>query len=94
MPDPVTRATTIFHGAVQGVGFRFTTRRLVSHYPDLTGSVRNLPNGTVELITEGDKPSIKELHSEILSRFAGYITEHHIEWNSGPRVYRTFSIRF
>ncbi|MHC4288506.1 MAG: acylphosphatase, partial [Planctomycetota bacterium] len=37
----------IFKGRVQGVGFRYTTQRAASRY-ELTGYVRNLPDGTVE----------------------------------------------
>ncbi len=41
-----------YSGRVQGVGFRFTVHRVSRGY-DVAGSVRNLPDGRVELIAEG-----------------------------------------
>ena len=41
-----------FVGSVQGVGFRFTTCRVAGSF-DVTGSVRNCPDGGVECIVEG-----------------------------------------
>jgi len=41
-----------FSGNVQGVGFRFTTCRLAGSF-DVTGSVRNCSDGSVECIVEG-----------------------------------------
>jgi acylphosphatase len=38
----------IYSGRVQGVGFRYTTRQIASGY-DVTGWVKNLPDGRVEL---------------------------------------------
>ena len=37
-----------YSGRVQGVGFRFTTKQIASGY-DVTGWVKNLPDGRVEL---------------------------------------------
>ena len=42
----------IFKGQVQGVGFRYTTHRVAGRY-DVTGFVRNLPDGTVEMLVQG-----------------------------------------
>ena len=52
------RAHLIFHGKVQGVFFRSNCRRKALEL-GLTGWVRNLPNGTVESIVEGDARRIK-----------------------------------
>ena len=43
------RVTVLYSGRVQGVGFRATVRYLACGY-DVTGTVRNLPDGRVELI--------------------------------------------
>jgi acylphosphatase len=41
-----------YSGRVQGVGFRFTAQRIASGFP-VTGWVRNLPDGRVEMMVEG-----------------------------------------
>ena len=43
-------AKNVFYsGRVQGVGFRYTTKRLAEEF-DVSGWVRNLPDGRVELL--------------------------------------------
>lgn len=46
------RIHIIVHGRVQGVGFRFSAQQKAVEY-NLTGYVRNLANGDVELEVEG-----------------------------------------
>ncbi len=46
-----------FSGSVQGVGFRYTTHRLALGF-DVAGFVRNLPDGRVELVIEGNPDEI------------------------------------
>lgn len=50
----------IVRGLVQGVLFRAETRREAKRL-GLVGWVRNLPNGSVELVAEGTDDSIREL---------------------------------
>ncbi|MEQ9460739.1 MAG: acylphosphatase [Phycisphaeraceae bacterium] len=50
-PTP-KRIRVIYAGDVQGVGFRFTAARLAQAFP-ITGFVRNLPDGTVQLEAQG-----------------------------------------
>ena len=63
---------TIFRGDVQGVGFRFAAFKLARRY-DITGYVRNLDDGSVELLTEGEPSEIGKFVNEIAERFSGYI---------------------
>jgi acylphosphatase len=46
-----------YSGRVQGVGFRFTSLHLARGF-DVAGYVRNLPDGRVELVAEGDRAEI------------------------------------
>ncbi len=50
------------YGQVQGVGFRFFTRRKAIQL-NLTGSVRNLADGSVEVVAQGDEAQINLLRN-------------------------------
>lgn len=49
----------IYEGRVQGVGFRYTAKDLARGY-DVIGTVRNLSDGTVELIAAGEAGELAE----------------------------------
>lgn len=54
------RTCVIVHGRVQGVSFRhYTCRRALEL--GVTGWVRNLPDGSVEGLFEGDEPAVQVL---------------------------------
>lgn len=52
------RAHVLIRGRVQGVAFRWETRR-VAEVHRLTGWVRNLPDGRVEAVFEGDRKEVE-----------------------------------
>jgi acylphosphatase len=54
------RVTLLIKGRVQGVGFRANARRKAAEY-GLKGWVRNLQNGDVELIAEGEETLVDRL---------------------------------
>lgn len=68
------RREFFFSGQVQGVGFRQTTARLAESY-QVTGYVRNLVDGRVELVLEGPDAEITQLVSEIQAFFGKKIRE-------------------
>ncbi|MEJ5258710.1 MAG: acylphosphatase [Anaerohalosphaeraceae bacterium] len=72
----------IFSGRVQGVGFRYTTRRIAERY-NLTGWVRNLPDGTVEAVFQGSPEAVQGCLNEISEHFVGYLRDKQIS----PMVY-------
>jgi acylphosphatase len=51
-------------GRVQGVGFRFFTEA-VARREGLTGLVRNLPDGRVEVVAEGEREAMDRLERAI-----------------------------
>lgn len=57
------KMTLNIKGRVQKVGYRYSVINYVleSGYP-LTGHVRNLSDGSVEVVAEGDLEELKELH--------------------------------
>ncbi len=83
----------IFSGRVQGVGFRFTARRIAGRY-GLRGFVRNLPNGTVEMFAQGDANDVAQCLRDIGEAFAGYVRDAKIEDASPNARYDGFSIAF
>jgi acylphosphatase len=62
----------VFSGEVQGIGFRFTANRLAGRY-SVTGFVRNLPDGNVEMLIQGSEQDIRHCIAEIQDSFRGYI---------------------
>ena len=57
-----------FSGRVQGVGFRWTTERLAREL-QLSGFVRNLPDGRVEVVATGELPLISLLIERLKDHF-------------------------
>ncbi len=49
------------HGRVHGVFFRYNTEKLTKKIEGITGFVKNLPDGTVEVVAEGEESKLKEL---------------------------------
>jgi acylphosphatase len=64
----------IFTGQVQGVGFRYTTYRIAGRY-EVTGFVRNLPDGTVEMLAQGSPDEVDRCIEEVQNSFSGYIRD-------------------
>lgn len=58
-PDPV-RVRLAVSGRVQGVAFRVATQRVAIRLR-VAGWVRNLPDGSVEILAQGDPLAIDEL---------------------------------
>lgn len=69
-----TAKQIIFEGRVQGVGFRFTAHRIANRHM-LTGFVRNLPNGTVEMLAQGPTQDIENCIADLKAAMSGYIKE-------------------
>lgn len=83
----------IFFGRVQGVGFRFTALRTANRC-ELVGWVRNLPDGSVEMLAQGRKADIEQCLAEIKDYFSGYITEIKTDEVPTNPAYNDFRITF
>jgi serine/threonine-protein kinase RsbW len=66
------RRTIYFSGRVQGVGFRFTTESIASRFA-VAGYIRNLPDGRVELVVEGEKQELDRLQRAVEQALQGHI---------------------
>lgn len=85
------RAHIFYSGIVQGVGFRYTTKRFADGL-DLTGWVRNLSDGRVEMIVVGTKPKVEDLIKRIDSHFSGSITAKEISFQEPIENFKDFRI--
>lgn len=56
----------LIRGTVQGVGFRFFAQRSAAKH-QVRGFVRNLSDGRVEALAEGDEVSVKAFHEDLLT---------------------------
>ena len=83
----------IVHGLVQGVFFRASTRD-TAHRLHLVGWVRNLPDDTVEVLAEGDRPTLQRLleflhHGPPDAR----VTKVDAEWRAATGGFMDFRVR-
>jgi len=86
------RMTVYYSGRVQGVGFRATVRYLACGY-DVTGTVRNLPDGRVEVIAEGTRAELQSFLKGVAeSELSGFIAKQHVSWDPAQGNLRGFVI--
>ncbi|MHC4293033.1 MAG: acylphosphatase [Planctomycetota bacterium] len=83
----------IFIGRVQGVGFRYTSYNIARRY-QLTGYVKNLSDGTVEMIAQGPAGDVSECMRDIGEYFGNYIRDTKIEEVPFNFQYTDFKITF
>ncbi|NOZ23539.1 MAG: acylphosphatase [Planctomycetes bacterium] len=87
------RLCVYFSGRVQGVGFRFTTIHVARGY-DITGFVRNLSDGRVELVAEGARCELQGLLAGLQQRMGRYINETDSNWLPATGEFSAFDIRY
>ena len=69
------RMQIFYSGRVQGVGFRYTAKTVAAGF-EITGIVRNLPDGRVELIAEGAREELEAFRDAIRGAgLAGFIRD-------------------
>jgi len=86
------RFHVFYSGRVQGVGFRATAKR-VAHGFDLTGIVRNLQDGRVELVAEGERIELEEFQHAIRDSGLGhFIRQEEARWEPIKNEFRGFEI--
>ena len=70
--DSTARRIVHYTGCVQGVGFRFTTCRVARRFR-VTGYVKNLSDGRVELVAEGHPETLDRFLAGVAQALHGYI---------------------
>jgi acylphosphatase len=82
----------LYSGDVQGVGFRYTVKSVATGF-DVTGTVRNLPSGGVELIAEGTRGELEAFRQAIReSGLDHFIQDENVTWMEPRGDFRGFEI--
>ena len=93
MSEEASKLHVTVHGRVQGVGFRYFVSRAVEGRP-ITGWVRNRPDGSVEVVAEGPRPTLEWLLAALHSGpRAAYVTRVDASWSQATNEFARFDLR-
>ena len=82
-----------YSGDVQGVGFRYAAARLAGARP-VAGFVRNLPDGRVELVVEGEAADVEGLLESIRGRMGRHIRRESVADEPATGEFDAFEVAF
>ena len=82
-----------YSGMVQGVGFRATTAAIARSHP-VTGWVKNLADGRVQLFVEGRANEVTRFLDAVRNHWQHYINDEEITEMPPTGDCKTFSIRY
>lgn len=86
------RLQVFYSGQVQGVGFRYQTKQVATGF-EVTGIVRNLADGRVELTVEGEDGELREFRRAIRESGLGPLIKDEVEiWSEACGEFRGFAI--
>jgi acylphosphatase len=80
-----------YSGSVQGVGFRATTANIARKYP-VSGYVKNLPDGQVELYVEGQPEAVDAFLAGVRGYWTRHIDQEQVEQQKPAGKYMRFDI--
>ncbi|MFA6216348.1 MAG: acylphosphatase [Candidatus Omnitrophota bacterium] len=83
----------LYTGKVQGVGFRFTSESIARSL-QVSGWVKNLSNGQVEVVAEAEEELLKDFLARINQVFARYIRDTQVDWQDATGEFDTFEIGY
>jgi acylphosphatase len=92
-PQSPERCTVRYSGRVQGVGFRYTTQSISRHH-EVTGYVKNMPDGSVEIVAEGEPREIEGFRREIRDRFFNHIRDERSDTGAATGEFPGFDVRY
>ena len=81
----------LYLGTVQGVGFRYTAQQLAMDFK-LTGWVKNLKDGSVEILAQGSRPSIEKLQQNLEKHFEEFIKSKKVTTNESTSDFKDFKV--
>ncbi len=86
------RMDILYSGRVQGVGFRFTVKTVAAGY-EVTGVVKNLADGRVALVVEGEESELQAFAQGIRdSGLGSFIRKEEVAWSDAAGGFRGFEI--
>lgn len=88
----VHHETVFFSGHVQGVGFRYQTLQVAKGF-EVSGYVRNLPDGRVQLEAEGSPGEVAAFVTAVQEQLEAYIRKTERSSARGPAQFSGFTIR-
>jgi len=91
MPAGNQRWRVLYSGRVQGVGFRYTARQIAQRHA-VTGIVRNLPDGRVELVIEGSAPETEQVLEGIAAAMINYIRDVSVQTEPATGQFASFEV--
>ena len=81
-----------YTGKVQGVGFRYTVKTVATGF-ELAGTVRNLSDGRVELVAEGEPDELEAFREAIRDSGLGHFVQREdVNWGDAQNEFRGFEI--
>ena len=88
------RAHVFVTGRVQGVFFRLETKRNADRH-DVKGWVRNLPDGRVEAVFEGEKDAVETLIAFCKHGSSGAkVTNLELAWETSTGTFDRFKVKY
>ncbi|MCG3150291.1 MAG: Acylphosphatase [Verrucomicrobiae bacterium] len=87
------RVHVFYTGRVQGVGFRYTAREVACGF-EVTGFVRNLPDGRVEMVAEAEEPEAQAFLQGLRdSQLGNYIRGEDVTWQPASGEFKRFEVQ-
>jgi acylphosphatase len=88
------KAVVIVQGVVQGVGYRFFVLNQARLF-GINGYVRNMPDGTVEVVAEGDKGIVNDFVERLrIGPLSAHVTGIDIKWDKKDSGFTEFRLRY
>ena len=86
------RMCVLYSGRVQGVGFRYTAKSVANGY-EVTGTIKNLPDGRVELLAEGERAELEAFREGIRESGLSHFIQHEdVSYSEALNEFRGFEI--
>ncbi|MCC6682902.1 MAG: acylphosphatase [Phycisphaeraceae bacterium] len=87
------RINVQFVGRVQGVGFRYTTVNVARGFK-VTGYVRNMLDGSVQCVAEGERDEVRRFIDAVNERMSSYIRNADENAAAATGEFDSFDVRY